>query len=143
MLRTLKYWPASGRGARVSACAGLINQLQSCRDKPDQFLTLYRLYTNLLTKLTRTTREQYYRNLLESSFGNIRKVWSNINSILGKKHRSQNTSIRLNVIVVSKSEPSTFNFYFNDIRMEQRNSIRKLSSMIKFQSHNFFPNISS
>ena len=28
------YWvklPASGRGARVSACAGLINQLQRCR----------------------------------------------------------------------------------------------------------------
>ena len=26
--------PASGRGARVSVCAGLINQLQSCRFDP-------------------------------------------------------------------------------------------------------------
>ena len=30
----LKIYPACGRGARVSACAGLINQLQSCRFDP-------------------------------------------------------------------------------------------------------------
>ena len=27
----MDIWPASGRGASVSACAGLINQLQRCR----------------------------------------------------------------------------------------------------------------
>ena len=90
---------------------------RKARNRPDQFLTIYRRYRNLLTKLTRTTREQYYRNLLESSFGNSKKIWSNINLILGKKHRSQNTSIRLNGIIVSEPEPiaSTFNSYFNDI----------------------------
>ena len=60
---------------------------------------------------------QYYRNLLESSFGNSEKVWSNTNSILGKTHRSQNISIKLDGIIVSEPEPiaSTFNFYFNYI----------------------------
>ena len=87
------------------------------RNRLDQFITLYWRYRNLLTKLTRTTREQYNHNLLESSFRNSKKVWSNINSILGNKHRSQNTSIRLNGILVSEPEPiaTTFKSYFNNI----------------------------
>ena len=72
-------------------------------------------YRNLLTKLNRTSRQQYYRNLIESSFENSKKVWSNTNSILSKKHRSQNTSIRLNGIIVREPESiaSIFNSYFN------------------------------
>ena len=65
-----------------------------------------------------------------------KKVWSNINySILGKKHRSQNTSIRLNGIIVS--EPvliaSTFNSYFNDIPATLTNNIS--NNAISFESY--------
>ena len=90
--------------------------VRKSRNQLDQFLTLYRRYRNLLTKLTRTTRKQYYGNQLESSFGNWKTVWSNINYILGKKHRSQNTSIRLNGIIVSEPVKiaSTFNSFSND-----------------------------
>ena len=80
------------------------------------FRTLYRHYRNL-TKFTQTASKRYYRNLLESSFGSNKNVWSNINSILGKKHQSQNSSIRHNGIIVSEPVPiaSTFNSYINKI----------------------------
>ena len=64
------------------------------RQYPERFLTDYRRHKNLLTKVTRTAREQYYHNLLESSFGNSKKVWSNINTILGKNSKASSTSIK-------------------------------------------------
>ena len=60
---------------------------KKARQNPEQFLTKYRSHRNLLTKVTRTAREKYYHNLLESFFGNIKKVWSNINTILGKNRK--------------------------------------------------------
>ena len=82
---------------------------------PEWFLTEYRRHRNLLTKVTRTAREQYYQNLLESSFGNS-KVWSN-NTILGKNRKSSSTSIKLNGIIINEHEviTSSFNSYFNSI----------------------------
>ena len=41
------------------------------------------------SQVTRATRDQYYRNLLETSIGNSKKIWSNINCILGEKHFNQ------------------------------------------------------
>ena len=103
-------------------------------NRPNQFLTLYRRYRNHLTKLTRTTHEQCYRNLLESLLETV-KVWSNVNSILGKKHRSQNTPIRLNGIIVSKPEQiaSTFNSYFNIIPATLSSNIS--NNAITFESY--------
>ena len=89
--------------------------MKKARSNPDRFLTFYRLQENLLTKLTRAA--QYYRTLLESSVGNSKKIWSNINCILGKKHRSISTTIKLNGINVTEPETiaNAFNSYFNSI----------------------------
>ena len=61
------------------------------KSNPGRYLTIYLRDKNLLTKVTRTTRDQYYRTLLETSIGNSKKIWSNINCILGDKHSSINT----------------------------------------------------
>ena len=58
---------------------------KKARSNPDQYLTIYRRHNNLLKKVTRATREQYYRTLLETSVGNSKKIWSDINCILTKK----------------------------------------------------------
>ena len=58
---------------------------KKARSNPDRYLTIYRSHKNLLTKVTRATRVQYYRTLLEASIGNSKKIWSNNNCILGKK----------------------------------------------------------
>ena len=51
------------------------------RQNPEPFFTEYHRQRNLLTKVTRTAREPYYHNLLESSFEIVRKVWFYINTM--------------------------------------------------------------
>ena len=65
------------------------------KSKPESGTILHRISQaqKLLTKVTRTVREQYYDNILESSIGNSKKLWSNINTILGKNCLSPSTSI--------------------------------------------------
>ena len=46
---------------------------KKARSNPDRYLTIYRRHKNL-TKVTRATREQYYRTLLETSIGNNKKI---------------------------------------------------------------------
>ena len=43
---------------------------KKARSNPDRFLTIHRRHKNLVTKVSRATREQYYRTLLETSIGN-------------------------------------------------------------------------
>ena len=98
---------------------------KKARENPERFLTEYRRDRNLLTKVTRTAREQYYHNLLESSFRNSKKVWSNINTILGKNCKSSSTSIQLNGIIINEPKviASSFNSYFNSIPTTLSNNI--------------------
>ena len=58
---------------------------KKAQSNPERYLTIYRRDKNLLTKVTRATRDQYYGTLLETSIGNSKKIWSNINCILGEK----------------------------------------------------------
>ena len=47
---------------------------KKARSNPYRYLTIYWRHKNLLTKVTRTTRDQYYRTLLETSIGNSKKI---------------------------------------------------------------------
>ena len=102
-------------------------------------LTEYRRHRNLLTKVTRTAREQYYHNLLQSSFGNSKKVLSNINTILGKNRKSSSTSIKLNGIIINQPEviATSFNTYFNSIPTTLSNNMNNNISTSK----NYFDQI--
>ena len=94
----------------------------------ERFVTDYRRHRNLLTKVTRTAREQYYHNLFESSIGNSKKVWSNINTILGKNCKSSSTSIKLNGMIINEPEviASSFNSYLNSISTTLSNNINNI-----------------
>ena len=95
--------------------------------------TIYRRHKNLLTK-ARATHEQYYRTLLETSLGNSKKIWSNINCILGKKHSSINTTIKLDGIHVAEPETiaNQFNSYFNSIPITLSDNIN--NNLTAFES---------
>ena len=95
----------------------------------------YRIHINLLTKVTRTAREQYYHNLLKSSFGNSMNVWSKINIILGKNRKSSSTSIKLNDFIINEPEviASSFNSYFNSIPTTLSNNIN--NNMLTFKNY--------
>ena len=108
---------------------------KKARSNPDQYLTIYFMHVNLLTKVTCATREQYYRTLLETSIANSKKIWSNMNCILGEKPSSINTSIKLNGIDVAELESITnaFNSYFNGIPITLTDNINnKLTSFESF-----------
>ena len=89
---------------------------KKARSNPDRYLTISRRHKNLLTKVTRATRDQYYRTLLETSIGNSKKIWSNSNCILGKKHSSINSTIKLDGTHVA--EPETIANAFNSYNVE-------------------------
>ena len=108
---------------------------KKARSNPDRYLTIYRRHNNLLTKVTRATRDQYYHTLLETSIRNSKKIWSNINCILGKKHSSINTTIKFDGIHVA--EPWTignaFNSYFNSIPIKLSDNIN--NNLTAFESY--------
>ena len=108
---------------------------KKARSSPDRYLTIYRRHENLLTKVTRATREQYYRTLLETSIGNSKKIWSNINYFLGKKHSSINTTIKLDGIQVAEPETiaNAFNSYFNSIPITLSDNIN--NNLTVFESY--------
>ena len=101
----------------------------------ERFLTDYHRHRNLLTKVTRTAREQYYHNLLESSSGNSKKVWSNINTILAKNRKASSTSIKLNGIIINEPKviASSFNSYFNSIPSTLSNNIN--NNIVTFENY--------
>ena len=95
----------------------------------------YRSHRNLFTNVTRTQREQYYHNLLECSFGNSKKVFSNTSTILGKNRKSSSTSIKQNVIINNEPEviASSFNSYFNSIPTTLSNNIN--NNILTFENY--------
>ena len=109
--------------------------LKKKRSNPDRYLTIYMRHKNLLNKVTRATREQYYRTLLETSIGNCKKIWSNIKCILGKKHSSINTTIKLDGIHVAEPETiaNEFNSYFNRIPITLSDNIN--NNLTAFDSY--------
>ena len=108
---------------------------KKARSNPDRFLTIYRRHKNLLTNFTRATREQYYRTLQETSSGNSKKIWSNINCILCKKHSSINTTINLDGIHVAEPETiaNAFNSYYNSINITLSDNIN--NNLTTFESY--------
>ena len=102
---------------------------------PDRFLTIYRRHKNLFTKVTRAKREQYYCTLLQTSIGNSKKIWSNINCILSKKHSAINTTIKLNGILVAEPETiaNAFNSHFNSIPIALSDNIN--NNLTAFESY--------
>ena len=110
---------------RACTVAQLLYCGKKARSNPDRFLAIHPRHENLLTKVARATREQYYPTLLESSIGNSKKIWSNINCILGGKHSSISTTIKLNGIGVPKPETiaNAFTSYFNSIRVTLSDNI--------------------
>ena len=73
--------------------------------------------------------------LLETSIGNSKKIWSNIDCILGKKHSLINTTIKLDGIRVAEPETiaNAFNSYFNNIAITLSDNIN--NNLTAFESY--------
>lgn len=49
----------------------------------------YKHYRNMLTKLIRTSKQQYYANYFESNLHNMKNTWAGINSLINSKKYSK------------------------------------------------------
>ena len=67
--------------------------------------------------------------------GNLKKMWSNIKCILGKKHSSINTNIKLHDIHVAEPETivNELNSYFDSIPITLSNNIN--NNLTTFESY--------
>ena len=85
-------------------------------------------------------RELYYHTLLETSIGNSKKIWSNINCI-DKKYSSINTTIKLDDIHVAEPETiaNVVNSYLNGIHITSGDNINNNLTTFERYLHDKIP----
>ena len=64
--------------------------------RPITYGDRYRTYRNNLTRLIKVAKSYYYRDKFAECKGNSKKIWSNINNLLGKNQSNSNVVFRIN-----------------------------------------------
>ena len=85
----------------------------------------FKLYCKLLDKVIKLSKQQYFASVFSKNKGNIKKTWSLINNIIGKKSGSR-ADINLNIDGVNidkKVVPDEFNRYFTTVGQEFKSNI--------------------
>jgi len=81
--------------------------------------TKYKKYTNLLGKLLRIAKNQYYSKLFDAKIQNIKNIWKNVNALINKNSSNNsniNKIIRNGLTINNSSDiANSFNDYFCDI----------------------------
>ena len=62
------------------------------------FKPIFRQYSNKLTQLLRISKTNYYKNQFEINKNNAKKIWQNINSIIGKTQKTYEFSMNANIL---------------------------------------------
>ena len=62
------------------------------------FKPIFRQYSNKLTQLLRISKTNYYKNQFEINKNNAKKIWQNINSIIGKTQKTHEFSMNANIL---------------------------------------------
>ena len=115
-------------GAEPAVLLSILDtNLRGCRRFPDRLLTNYLRHKHLLTTVTSDQREQYYRTLLESSIMNSKKMWSNINCILGKKINTTINKINTTIMVDSLTiSPQIIYYHPQNLALDQEQALNML-----------------
>ena len=92
----------------------------------------YIKYRNVLNSLKRTTKQNYYGNLLTEYKYDIRKTWKILNTIIGRTHNK--TSISDNCIINDSSSTDQnkiadgFGNYFTNVGKKLAANIKKINT---------------
>ena len=62
------------------------------------FKPIFRQYSNKLTQLLHISKTNYYKNQFEINKNNAKKIWQNINSIIGKTQKTHEFSMNANIL---------------------------------------------
>ena len=85
--------------------------------RPITYGNEYRTYRNLLGKVVKKAKNDYYQLKFNESHGNIKQTWKNINHLLGKTHSNKNKIFNINGKKVDNESQiaHAFNEYYSNI----------------------------
>ena len=99
----------------------------------------YKTYRNILTATIRSAKKMYYANKLDSTKGNMKGLWREINGILGKRKQNvlpdtftDGDNLLSNPLEIA----NTFNEYFTDIGSSLANKIPPTDTHFTDSLHN-------
>lgn len=91
--------------------------------KVSEINLIFKSLRNKVTQQLRKARANFYLNIIRDARGNCKKLWKNIDKLLGKE-KSTNKSIRLKVNGWIQNDDHIVGKYFNDYYI---NSVQELS----------------
>ena len=85
--------------------------------RPITFGDQYRLYRNTLTRLLKLAKDNHHKEKFLECQGNPKKMWQNINKILGKNHNNNEQIFKINNTDTTNTKviADEFNDYFSSI----------------------------
>lgn len=128
-IRKIKPWITIGLVKSIKHRDSLKKKL--IKNFSDQLKLEYTEYRNLLNKLIKNTKNQYYKNELTNANGNYKKVWEIINEASNstpKKNQTENMNI-LNeqgeLVKDAQQKANIFNKFFINIGKEMSTKVEK------------------
>ena len=88
--------------------------INSKNHNKDQLHNEFKRYRNLIVKLTRQSRKNYYQSYFNDNFKNIRKTWDGIKSIINISNMRSMSPSSLNVDNKMNTNPVDIANCFND-----------------------------
>ena len=118
--KKLKPWITPGLIKSMSIRDKLYSTFIHCKNpaKRLSFENRYKFYRNSIVSLCRSSKNIYYHNFFATNLHNSKKIWSEINSIINNKSKSNNINcILINNVMNCKpaSISKAFNTYFASV----------------------------
>ena len=106
----------------------------------------YNSYKNKLTKVIRVAKEAYFKNLFKTNRSNLKKVWSTLKDLLGKRNKHggvKEVVVDGSVCSLDVDIANSFNKYFSSVGTNLDSQLPASNShfsdfMCPISSHSFF-----
>ena len=85
--------------------------------RPITYGDAYRQFRNRLTKIIKSSKNNYYQQKFNDTKGNIKETWKNVNTLLGRTHTAQNRVFKFGSRYTDNPQiiSNKFNDYFANI----------------------------
>ena len=129
-----KPWITCGLATSIKKKNNLYKKFCQAKDsrKKEELHILYKAYKNLITNLSRRSKESHFKNLLEENKQNSFKIWQIIKEVININSRSRFSPNCLKIkdaLVTDKDKiANEFNNFFNSIASKIDSKIVKTES---------------
>ena len=125
-------WMTTGLLKSISKKRSLFKSLKKHKEKnknADDIHKKYKTYNNMINKLKKKCKRDYYQNYFTENCKNAKKVWTGINKLLNKSRKKQGTIfLEENGLI---SDPFKVVNKFNDLQINFVKKYQNLTTNIK------------